>query len=376
MGSKVKLLLVAAAVAAAVGCARNEIDRAIDKLGGNERERREAELELTLTSRDPMPKLIKAVVDHKRSPKLRSNVARVIGIISERQEDRRAEGALIQVLSEPDQSLRMEAMVALSKIKSDSALTVLSKMLDDEDRQIRIKATECLKKVAEELVEEARKLEAKGDKDEAGASLIKAASYNPYNGKVLDALAGFYKRQGKIEKADSIYASLGLIREWWLIGPFPNPDHRGFKVQYPPEREIRFDRSYRGKDGKRVRWFKHSGPKDGRIDLVGPFKGVADTDSALAYGFCYVYSPVSQKVQMHIGSDDANILWLNGKKVHELHVHRPLRIDDDVFEATLEQGDNRLLVKITNGDLGWGFMVRITDSEGRPLKGIKYKLTL
>src|SRR5262249_10931780 len=42
--------------------------------------------------------------------------------------------------------------------------------------------------------------------------------------------------------------------KWWTIGPFDNPEMKGFATVYPPEREIDLGKSYTGKDNLTVAW--------------------------------------------------------------------------------------------------------------------------
>ena len=45
----------------------------------------------------------------------------------------------------------------------------------------------------------------------------------------------------------------GFLTKWHVIGPFPNPDRKGFDTVFPPEKEIRLDATYDGK-AKPIQW--------------------------------------------------------------------------------------------------------------------------
>ena len=48
--------------------------------------------------------------------------------------------------------------------------------------------------------------------------------------------------------------------------------------------------------------------------------------------------------------------------------NRRLALDQDSVKATLRPGKNKVLLKVNNVGGGWGFALRITDPEGKPLE--------
>jgi len=46
----------------------------------------------------------------------------------------------------------------------------------------------------------------------------------------------------------------GRLTDWYVIGPFPNPDSKGLSVPYPPEDNVDLQSELDAKDGKKVRW--------------------------------------------------------------------------------------------------------------------------
>ncbi len=65
-------------------------------------------------------------------------------------------------------------------------------------------------------------------------------------------------------------------------------------------------------------------------------------------------------VLMRIGSDDAVKVWLNGTVVHTNATDRASRGFQDEFRVNLEQGDNLLLVKVSEGWGNWSMFVGIS----------------
>ena len=58
------------------------------------------------------------------------------------------------------------------------------------------------------------------------------------------------------------------------------------------------------------------------------------------------------------GSDDGIKLWLNGKLVHTHNALRGYQLSDEVT-VQLKAGVNRLVVKVSQHDGGWGWGVSV-----------------
>ena len=69
----------------------------------------------------------------------------------------------------------------------------------------------------------------------------------------------------------------------------------------------------------------------------------------VAYGWIALDSPQQQNTTMHVGSDDAVKVWLNGTLVHNNPVDRGAYDYQDAFPVTLKQGKNTLLVAVYQG---------------------------
>ena len=81
------------------GCG-DEIDQAINDMGKSPKKVQEAQMELTLTSKDPIPRLIEALEDRGRSKTARMNLIETVGRLSQRAGDRRAQDVLIAALAD------------------------------------------------------------------------------------------------------------------------------------------------------------------------------------------------------------------------------------------------------------------------------------
>ena len=169
-----------------------------------------------------------------------------------------------------------------------------------------------------------------------------------------------------------------FIKDWLLIGPFPNCENcdltdymhgencKGFYTDFlqpiggeanvvPVEgQEIKIP----GSETVRKWFLFHS-----TDDFVHLNDIMTPNDLVVAYAFNQIESPKEQKIILSVGSNDGVKVWLNGKKIHEVHPRtgRWLQKDDDYVPVILKKGLNNLMLKVDEGGGDWGFVVRFLD---------------
>jgi len=151
------------------------------------------------------------------------------------------------------------------------------------------------------------------------------------------------------------------ITEWLVIGPFFPDDlemdflaHVGgeAKVQPKPGDTIITQ------DGTALTW-KHYKSK---ADIINFHDAVGDHENATAYAFCILQSDGTEGTRIYLGSDDGITVWINGRRVHRHNIGRAIHLDQDMFRADLKSGENRCLVKVSQGTEAWGFVMRVDAS--------------
>ena len=188
---------------------------------------------------------------------------------------------------------------------------------------------------------------------------------------VQSVLAQFHEHRGEREKAEQQWRKAGFVKtsSWLLIGPFDNVGGSGFFKAYPPEQSIDLHATYQAR-GTKIGWVELKQDSHGAfVDLEEVFD---DNQWAVAYAFARVHSAQETQAQLRVGSDDDVKVWLNGKEVLSKSVARTAVIDQDIVPVNLKEGTNEILLKVCNRTGGWGFHLRITDSQGRPLEGLGY----
>lgn len=162
----------------------------------------------------------------------------------------------------------------------------------------------------------------------------------------------------------------GIVPAWHVLAPFNDAEGKRLDATFPPERGIDLNAMYAGK-GYTIRWITHT-TAAGAIGLVELYGDVEYLAHCIAYATCVVASPREQDVQMRYSSDDDAMVWFNGRQVWRHDGPRGVHWDSDVVPVKISAGETRILVKVYNDVGQWGFFMRFTDLNGKPLDGLKF----
>ena len=192
--------------------------------------------------------------------------------------------------------------------------------------------------------------------------------------KDLEVIAHFFKstyyqKTGRTDELKSVYLAHGtpLEKDWRIIGPFENKS--GFSRVFPPEESIDLDANYQS-GNRTLHWQPaDDGINDGYVDLR---TALDKSGWGVAYAAVNVYSPAKRKVQLRVATDEACKLWLNDKLVWQIYRTWGEPLDHDMASVVLHSGNNKIVIKITNSMLDWGFYLRVTDENGDGLPDIKF----
>ncbi len=162
----------------------------------------------------------------------------------------------------------------------------------------------------------------------------------------------------------------GVVPAWHVIGPFDAPDGLGGDIG--PQAGYDPGAVYPGSFGP-ARWVRRAshGGVVGLCELYG-----GQFENVTAFGYCTVTSPVEQRVQMRVGTDNDAWITLNGEEVFRYEGHRGIVRDNDVVEVTLPAGESRIVIEDLNRTGMWGFFMRFTDLDGEPLDGLSFAPSL
>ena len=82
----------------------------------------------------------------------------------------------------------------------------------------------------------------------------------------------------------------------------------------------------------------------------------------------------ARQLQIRVSGNDVWKLWIGGKLVHECADEVRIILDREVLPVSLPAGTTPILVKVCNNRRDWGFVLRITDGNGRLVPGLEVGL--
>jgi hypothetical protein len=170
------------------------------------------------------------------------------------------------------------------------------------------------------------------------------------------------------------------VKQWSLLGPFPNEDYAGFYAEYPPEKNFDPYGIYDGADSRRLHWIAFENKLNSNaIDLSQTLLVSPRRNWVVAYAHTFVYSPSARRVQFRVAADNNAQIWVNHQKILDRLIvpwYYEMREDFALRrEAELQAGWNDVLLKISKGPRGnFSFMLRVTDEQGSNFDDLVFSL--
>lgn len=154
----------------------------------------------------------------------------------------------------------------------------------------------------------------------------------------------------------------GFVNRWLICGPFENTGWVGHDTELPPEKSFDPKGVYEGKKGLKVSWRLNRTPEwQGFVDFKKEYEL---SDWVCACALCWVTLEEGPKdVLIRAGSNDSLKILVNDRVVWDNKTQRTASVDEDVIPLTLPQGTSRILVKVGQTGLNWGFYFRITEPD-------------
>jgi len=198
-------------------------------------------------------------------------------------------------------------------------------------------------------------------------SIVDAPDSDPLvAARARDWLARRAEAAGDDAAAEALRRPLGLLSQFWVVGPFG--DGRGsYGVVFPPERESGLPvagRMYPGKE-REVSWREaDEGVYRGRVHLDALLRPESD---AAAYLLSYVRVDRDTDAALRLGTPGPVKVWCNGALAHAADRARAARFDQDAVAIGLRSGWNRILIKTVVTQGSWQLFARLTRPDGTPL---------
>ncbi|MBQ8113779.1 MAG: hypothetical protein IJ146_11320 [Kiritimatiellae bacterium] len=199
-----------------------------------------------------------------------------------------------------------------------------------------------------------------------------AEKLTPLKSRMPELLPGNVIRFTESAAKDGLPGKWMYVQDWYVIGPFPNPNRVNLRRKFPPESVVDLDATYVGKDGKTIRWefmqTRNTTPVetwrvDGKAELV-PYNA---EEYGIWYAYAEVFTDVACDCWIAVGSDDRSDIWLNDVPVWgSSNKLKSWRVDEGYRKIHLNKGRNRILARIENGWHALGWSVCLSLDEGAP----------
>lgn len=235
-----------------------------------------------------------------------------------------------------DPRARRLAFEVLSKVDSTAGDRLIPTMLLDPSPEFRRDAVQRLVTEAESL--------GKDSADKAKQVYRKALS-GATDSDLVKKISKSLKELG--DEVDLV-SHFGFLTDWRIIGPFDNREFIGFDIAYAPEKKLDFAAKLKAKEGE-VAWGEITTSDEfGIVDIA---KSVAPHKGAVMYLATSFISGEKQDVQFRFGTPNAWKVWVNGKYLFGRdEYHRGMAIDQYAIPATLEKGENIILLKLCQNE--------------------------
>jgi len=119
--------------------------------------------------------------------------------------------------------------------------------------------------------------------------------------------------------------------------------------------------------GQSLENWEHQRDATGYINLVRVIGG----NDCAAYLTTRIFADSEREAIIEAGSDDGIKIWWNGDQVLAKNEKRGAEPGQNMAQIRLTPGWNKILVKVNNGDGGWGVFLRITDMDGTPVEELQ-----
>ncbi len=152
-------------------------------------------------------------------------------------------------------------------------------------------------------------------------------------------------------------ASVPFVTRWLVLGPFPNADDSGLLKDdsagpaAAPRANLRADKGA---------WTVCRSP----FTYVSFRHALGAQDYSLSYAFTYLHAAKDADVVLWLGHHDGARVTLDGKTIHDTHVHGAFEADHWSVPVHLAAGPHRVLFKVEETWFGNGAWLRVAHADG------------
>lgn len=188
-----------------------------------------------------------------------------------------------------------------------------------------------------------------------------------------DVRGQLHEDAGELEQARQLYMDNGRLLSWRIAGPFDNANRGGHDKTYQPETEAwAVDQAFEGKlAGEPVTWRAYEPDSTLSAGYVSFDEFLRPNQYVTGYATTWVRVPKATDAVVHIGTGGAHKLWVGSELVGEGETYRRPDTLQEAYAVRLDEGWNRILIKVGCEQGAWGFFARISAPDGSPIAGLE-----
>ncbi len=211
-----------------------------------------------------------------------------------------------------------------------------------------------------------------GDPTEVEEALRNVAQARTGGSRVYAQLLDAYARRrlGDLDGARARIKALGYVSQWLTVGAFDNEGKAGFAQAFGPEKDAApsIALTYQGKE-RPVTW--RPSPAAFPYGWIDTSALVRPSEKACVYASAFVRdlslkAGQRRSISIWAGSAGAMRVWWNGTVALEDTKYRSFDAERVGANVTLEEGFNRVLVKVCGDDSSPMFTLRVAGADGTP----------
>ena len=167
---------------------------------------------------------------------------------------------------------------------------------------------------------------------------------------------GMVKKADRVKTIAATLAAHGLPNldgKWLYAGPFPFQGNDAFDKELPPDKEVKFEATYPGRDGDTIRWKPYPNFETGKVVDLKPLFPAKHGNNSAAFLALEFSSDQAYAWPLSFGSDDTLTVYFNGKRLVHDNTNRAAAADQAIVEAAVKVGKNLLVVKIGQYGADW-----------------------
>lgn len=190
---------------------------------------------------------------------------------------------------------------------------------------------------------------------------------------IYHQLGMHYQSSKNDQKAKELFAMMGAINNWQVLGSFDNASGSGFAKDWGAITKKSVKDVFKNKVDADVRWYT---PTANKPDNWFYFDYYFVLNDAIMYAQSFVNSPSTQEVYLRIGTSGSLKIWVNDALVSSIPEERNCDLDIYGYKVKLNKGINRILVQIGQSEItNANFLLRLTDVDGNPISGLTSSTT-